>query len=127
MTRRSLLRPLWASLAALGASACLSPTLPLPPPEEPSTVELQSDGETWAVRGRCTRGAQVVVLNEATGRGVVFEDREQSGAYAVLLPASVCDLASVTIVVDGEASGSTSFVVQERRDGVDVDASTCSP
>jgi hypothetical protein len=118
---------LFALAAAALGGACLSPTLPLPPPEEPSAIELLSDGETWSIRGRCAEGAQVIVLNEVTGRGVVFEDRELGGSYSVVLPATACDLASVSIVLDGEASGSTSFVVQERRDGIDVDPSTCAP
>lgn len=126
MYRRKLTALFALASVALGG-ACLSPTLPLPPPEEPSAIELLSDGETWSIRGRCTEGAQVIVLNEATGRGVVFEDRERAGIYSVVLPATTCDLASVSIVLDGEASGSTSFVVQERQGGVDVDPSTCAP
>lgn len=126
MQRRKL-SSLFAFAAAALGGACLSPTLPLPPPEEPTAIELLGDGETWSIRGRASEGAQVIVLNEATGRGVVFEDRERAGTYTVVLPATACDLASVSIVLDGEASGSTSFVVQERQGGVDVDPSTCAP
>jgi hypothetical protein len=81
-----------AVLSALGAASCLSPTLPLPPPDI-EAVSQALDGKHWTVSGDCTPGAVVTVFNEETGRGVVVEDRNETGHWTVSLEATKCDLA----------------------------------
>src|SRR5688572_7660922 len=97
---------LLAGLGALGIAACLSPTLPLPPPEEPSSMLPGADG-TWTVAGTCLSGAEVVVVNEATGRGEVYVDRERVGHYTVTLEAEACDVVVISQAVGDEGSGET--------------------
>ncbi len=113
-------------LVVLGG-ACLSPTLPLPPPEEPYAISASPAGDVWEVRGSCLEGAQVVLLNEATGRGVVYVDREAAGSYVVSVEGAACDVVLVSQTVGDEGSGETRFVLRPRQNGVDSDPSLCSP
>lgn len=101
--------------SALCFAACLSPTLPLPPPEVPDTISAPSGASTeWTMSGTCTRGAIVTVFNEQTGQGVVLEDRDQLGRYTVTLKASQCDLAWVKQDVGNETSIRETFVIEPR-------------
>mgnify|MGYP001553928136 CR=1 FL=1 len=113
--RRRLLLPLLG--LALAVSSCLSPTLPLPPPDEPSAINAGATAGTWEVFGSCQAGALVTVFNEKTGHGVVVEDRAQSGSYHVTIEGAQCDLAWVTEQIGGDASAPTSFVLAARKPG----------
>ena len=127
MVRRALLGVLFAvGLAALVGGGCLSPTLPIPPPDVPDSLHETSAGH-WQVAGDCTPGARVTVLDVRTGRGAVVEDLTRAGRYVVELEAQACDLAWVMQEVDEEQSGQTGFRIGERsRDGTgDADAGTC--
>lgn len=109
--RRLLLRlGLVALLGGLGTTSCLSPTLPLPPPDVDSITESSESG-IWQIGGICTPGALVVVLNDTTGEGVVYEDRTQSGTWSVLLPAAQCDTAWVTEEYGDKKSSRNNFVI----------------
>jgi hypothetical protein len=114
---------------ALFAASCLSPTLPLPPPEQPETIRQPQGAQgVYQVAGTCTPGARVVVLNESTGRGAVYEDRDASGAYSVVIEAEHCAVGSVSqeIPEDGEsASAATRFVFQETSQGIVTDVTPC--
>ncbi len=95
--------------------ACLSPTLPLPPPEVPDTITGPASASTeWTMSGTCTRGAIVTVFNEQTGQGVVIEDRNQLGRYTVTLKATQCDLAWVKQDIGSDSSVRETFVIEER-------------
>jgi hypothetical protein len=123
MRRRDVLR----GLALLGFGVlcgCLSPTLPLPPPDEPGVVTSLGDG-TWEIEGDCMPGAIVAVVNDRTGEGAIEEDRDRDGRYSVVLPADPCDLAWITQSVGGEESARTKFVVQERTPTGPVDPNAC--
>ena len=128
--RRFLLRLLALSAAtALATSSCLSPTLPLPPPEEPDTLNFEpGDPIVWTVAGACSPGARVTVLNEATGRGAVYEDRDNAGRYSVQIEADLCTVGSVVqaFADDPESlSASTRFVFQGRSSAGLDDPSAC--
>jgi len=124
MGRRSLLRLFAAVLVAL--PGCLSPTLPLPPPEIPDTLapEATSPG-TWTISGPCLEGAIVVVFNERTGMGAVVEDRDRDGRYEVSIEAELCDLAWVSQALGEDESARTTFVVQDRTPSGPTDPSAC--
>lgn len=126
MRRRPLLRVL-ASLAlvALAAPSCLSPTLPLPPPEMPDAIRIGASANTWEVFGHCTRGAIVTVFNENAGVGAVFEDRDETGAYHVILEGAQCDVAHVEEEVGQERSASTTFVLAPREPGDPTESPLC--
>jgi hypothetical protein len=125
MSRRAYVRFFAAAwLSAL--VGCLSPTLPLPPPEEPSAITPESaTGDVWIISGSCLQGALVTVFNETTGVGAVVEDRDRDGQYEVRLEASLCDVAWVDEALGEERSGRTTFVVQDRTPSGVVDPSLC--
>ncbi len=113
-------------LGALASTAgCLSPTLPLPPPDEPSSMVLVRDG-VWGIAGTCLPGAEVIVLDQVTGRGAAVVDLTRSGRYYVELAGSQCDLASVSQTSGGDVS-ETGFVIHPRQEGLPDDSTVCSP
>jgi hypothetical protein len=107
-------------LVSLVGTSCLSPTLPLPPPEQPDTIHAQSTS-TWLVSGSCQPGAIVSVFDETSGVGVIVEDRARTGHYVVSLQAARCDVAWITEEIDNQTSTETVFVVQERKAGDTTD------
>ncbi|MBK8253343.1 MAG: hypothetical protein IPK82_11845 [Polyangiaceae bacterium] len=109
--RRFLARLGWIALLGTMGSSCLSPTLPLPPPDIDSVT--QTDDGLWQVAGTCKPGAMVTVLNDETGTGVVFEDREQIGQWVVQLPGDLCDAAWVSQEFGNDESSRTNFVIDE--------------
>lgn len=124
MGRRSLLRIFAAVLVAL--PGCLSPTLPLPPPEVPDSIGPQATNpRMWTVSGPCLEGALVVVFNERTGEGAVVEDRDRDGRYEAEIEADPCDLAWVSQALGEDESARTTFVVQERTPSGPVDPLAC--
>jgi hypothetical protein len=125
MGRRSLLRSLAAALF-VALPACLSPTLPLPPPEAPDTISPQAASPgVWTISGSCLEGAIVIVFNEATGEGAVVEDRDRDGRYEAQIEASLCDLAWVAQDLGEDESARTTFVVQDRTPSGLADPSAC--
>jgi hypothetical protein len=126
MRRRLSLRLLASfALVALAAPSCLSPTLPLPPPEVPDAIRIGSATGTWEVFGHCTRGAIVTVFNENAGVGVVFEDRDATGSYHVIVEGAECDVARVWEDVGGERSASKTFVLAPHEPGDPTDNPAC--
>lgn len=123
MVRRAAKCLAVAGVVAL-VGGCLSPTLPLPPPDVPNTVTSAAD-ELWAIQGTCVPGAEVVVLDEATGVGVVFVDLQRTGQYTVEIHAKLCDYVTVSQSARNEDSGKTGFLVQPIANGTPVDPSAC--
>jgi hypothetical protein len=107
----TLLLGVWLTL---GASSCLSPAIPLPPPELNSVHEA-GDG-AWTISGTCSPGARVTVIDDRSGRGVVIEDRRMRGTFVVTLFARACDTATIIQELDDETS-ETGFVIQEHTFG----------
>ncbi|MCC6555208.1 MAG: hypothetical protein IT372_19770 [Polyangiaceae bacterium] len=127
MLRRAVLRLAAAlSVALIAGAGCLSPTLPLPPPDEPTTIRPSAQHEgSWEISGDCYEGALVTVFNDRTRKGAVVEDSDRNGRYTVELEAALCDLILISqevVTEDGEieSSGTSSFVIQERSAGTDV-------
>lgn len=70
---RHLRRWLWLFVTMLVLGACQSPTLPLPPPNEPDYLTT-SDGQSAEVLGgpgSAIPGALVMIFNVDTGGGVI--------------------------------------------------------
>ncbi|MDI1451214.1 hypothetical protein [Polyangium sp. 6x1] len=125
MGRRSLFR-LFAAAFLVALPGCLSPTLPLPPPEAPDTISPQAATPgMWTISGSCLQGAIVIVFNERTGAGSVVEDRDGDGRYEVTIEAEVCDLAWVAQDLGEDESARATFVVQERTPSGPIDPSAC--
>jgi hypothetical protein len=116
-------------MLGMGLAGCVSPTLPLPPPEEPESMQaLEGEGDAtiWQISGTCLPGAEVTVFNTETNRGVVLLDDDSDGHYTVLLEAARCDFALVSQERDDEESAETGFVIVETQNGTAVDPSACS-
>ncbi len=99
-------------------AACLSPTLPLPPPEEPDGVGLSGDPDIWEVRGQCTPGALVLIQNLATGLIVGVEDQDADGRYLVRVEGQTCDPAEVRELIGNASSDGTFFLLETRINGL---------
>jgi len=113
MRRRFLSRlGLIAIVGALAGASCLSPTLPLPPPDV-ETVSQSSERGQWSVSGTCAPGALVIVFNDETGQGAVYEDRTLSGKWYVHLEAEQCDRAWASQERGTDSSTRTPFTVDE--------------
>jgi hypothetical protein len=112
MRRRHLLTLALAAASALLGASCLSPTLPLPPPDVESIQATTT--KQWTISGTCVPGAVVSVFNDTQNQGVLVEDTENLGKFVVLLRADECDVGWVSQTVGAETSGQASFVVEAR-------------
>jgi len=127
MLRRAALRLTALAVSLLAAAACLSPTLPLPPPEDPDTIQPSAEHSGyWRVSGECYTGAMVTLFNDRTRKGVVVEDTDRNGRFSVEIEADVCDLVMISqeVVTDEnglETSSTSSFVIEERTSAGVVD------
>jgi hypothetical protein len=101
-------RRLFCVAAALAATACLAPTLPLPPPGEPSI----SSNEQGLVHltGHVRAEAWVFALNRASNAGT-FQGAGGDGSYDLALPAQVGDSIVLWYEFDGDVSESLTIVV----------------
>jgi hypothetical protein len=123
--RRVLLAVALLGVLAATAPSCLSPTLPLPPPDHPDAISQDSTG-LWQVSGHCDVGATVLVSNARTGFGVSMQDLGNHGTYHLALPGQPCDLARVQeLLADGEWTQATGFLLQDYNNGAPVDPSSC--
>ncbi|WP_437787118.1 hypothetical protein [Sorangium sp. So ce1097] len=117
--RRAALRFAFAlATSLLAGAACLSPTLPLPPPEPADTMRPSDAEGKWLISGNCTPGARVSVFNERTQRGVIEDDVDGNGRYHVEIEAELCDTLLVWQELqegsDAQDSEAQRFVVEER-------------
>lgn len=86
----SALRRLLICLTAASlVGACLAPTLPLPPPDQPRVEGPDENGETHLI-GRVQTGAAVYALNRSTDKGT-FQFTDQAGNYDLTLTTEVGD------------------------------------
>jgi hypothetical protein len=114
VTRRHVI----AALSLIGLGACLSPTLPLPPPEAPDAIAASETAGFWDVRGTCTPGARVLIKNLRTGVVTGRDDQSNTGRYFIHMPAELCDQAEVTEVVGTHTSDATFFVIEPVTNGL---------
>jgi hypothetical protein len=104
-------------LSSLALGACLSPTLPVPPPEAPGDVGLGADG-LWELRGRCTPGAVVLVRNLDTGLITGVEDRDANGSYFMRVAGELCARAEIWELIGDDVSGATFFLFEPKVNGL---------
>jgi hypothetical protein len=112
--KRSTSTQLFGLLAVCaGLGACLSPTLPLPPPEEPDAISASDEEGVWEVRGSNTPGAVVLVKNLNTGVIAGSEDKDGDGRYFIRIAGSLCDGAEVSEIIGDDTSDSTFFLLED--------------
>jgi hypothetical protein len=96
--------------AVLGG--CLSPTLPLPPPNRPDEIVGPNDQGMVLLRGRVLRpSARVQAFNTGTGKqaGDVADD---GGVYEILIGAEVGDQIELWYEIGKESSTSILFTIE---------------
>src|SRR5687767_13877147 len=93
-------------LGLFGIAACLSPTLPLPPPEEPDSITTSEEG-VFEVRGSNTPGSVVLIKNVNTGVISGVEDKDSDGRYFIRVEGETCDGAEVYEIVGTDTSDTT--------------------
>jgi hypothetical protein len=103
-------RHLWTFAAALAATACLSPTLPLPPPNEPQQSELDETG-TVHLTGNVRPKAWVYALNQATDKGYI-QITGTNGRYDLAVQAAHGDPIVLWYELTGEPSEPTYFEIR---------------
>jgi hypothetical protein len=109
--RRSVLG-MWLLVAftsALLSVACLSPTLPLPPPSRPDVSAPDEDGNI-RISGVVQSRAGVFAHNQRTDE-VVGEMTGADGVYDLIMQAQVGDRIAVWQSVNTKESASTEVVV----------------
>ena len=104
-------RGLCTALAALAVVACLSPTLPLPPPEQPQIDGPDPETGEVRLRGAVAPKSQVQAINLRTGdiRGQVTE----TGSYDFYLPAAIGDEIAMYYRKGTEESQSRVFLIRD--------------
>lgn len=107
-SRRSLV--LGVVLGLVLPSACLSPTLPLPPPDRPSTIEGPDAQGNVRLAGTMTPGAVAYARNQVNGQGV-FNNTNADGFYELMLRAQVGDGVLLWYTLDGERSQAVRFEI----------------
>jgi hypothetical protein len=110
MLRSALMfsRRSWLVGTALLAAGCLSPTLPLPPPSEPSV----SSSESGLVRltGSVAPESEVIALNH--DNDLISGQYTTSGSYDFTIQAQDRDWLSLWYVNDTLESPATDFIVK---------------
>lgn len=120
-------RLLFAALVAIASSACITPSIPIPPPEPTSmafAIDAQAGEATFTYAAEPNySGATVYVFNRTAGIGIIATARaDGSVGPTAPFPAQVGDNVAVTFETD-EASVSTCVVV---RDGVPSAVEYCT-
>jgi hypothetical protein len=103
-------RRLFCVAAALAAVACLSPTLPLPPPSEP-TVSGPDETGTVRLSGRARPTAWVFAMDRANQEGA-FKQAAGDGSYELELRAEIGDEIVMWYELDGEGSEALNFTLK---------------
>jgi hypothetical protein len=115
MTRTAFLRKLMPALVALivvwvsGWLGCISPTLPLPPPNEPEVSPIDANGVVTlqGTAHSAEGGALVFSLNQRTGEGAITT-ASNSGSWEMKIGLESPCVTGDQIVVWQQSSGKDS-------------------
>ncbi|MCC6217436.1 MAG: hypothetical protein IT376_21445 [Polyangiaceae bacterium] len=110
MVRR---RWLFVALAAAVASACLSPTLPLPPPTRPDEIGTPDESGQVRLRGTVLPHAEVFARNQRTGQ-IAGELTGSTGRYDFFVGGQIGDELVLWYVLDTDTSPSIIVSVPAR-------------
>lgn len=108
----------WVRRAVLTASlvlaGCLSPTLPLPPPDSPNISAVNDEGfvTLQGLPGGAEPEALVVALNQRTGNGVI-ERADKLGQYTIVIAAQVGDTLTLWQVVGVDQSDIRQIIIKD--------------
>ena len=99
----------WLLSAALFAAGCLSPTLPLPPPSDPSVTSTETAGLV-RLKGAVQAQSEVFALNHTTN--LISGQYTESGAYDFTIEAQERDGISLWYVHGTLESPPNDFVIR---------------
>jgi hypothetical protein len=122
--RRRLLRCLPVALLVWALAGCITPSIPIPPPDpEQMTFDIQV--ETGSARFSYSPGpydgATVYVLNRATGTGVIDKAREDGSVGPTLpFPARVGDSVIVSFERESQTASTCIVIRQGRQSSADL-------
>ena len=105
--RRGLL---WLGASAVIASACLSPTLPLPPPSKPEVEGPTANGQV-RLSGEVQGGAEIMAANLRT-KEIRGQITGTDGLYSFWIAAQVGDEIVLWYAVGNKESPNTNFVIK---------------
>lgn len=101
-------RRMWPGVAALLLTGCLSPTLPLPPPEKPVVTQPDAQGNI-ELSGDVDPGSIAEAFDLRTNR--LYGQETDSGHYDFKMPAHSGDEVEFRYEVNSDVSPSIVFVV----------------
>lgn len=107
---RVLTRRLLLITACVAVSSCLSPTLPLPPPNQPDTEGPDSAGNV-TLSGQVIRGANVYANNLNSGASSGQKADALTGKYRFKIRAAVGDQMEFFYIYDSVTSDRTYFTI----------------
>lgn len=99
----------WLIAAALAAAGCLSPTLPLPPPSQPTITSTETQGLV-RLAGTVEPESEVFALNRNTN--LISGQYTLSGAYDFTIEAQERDAISLWYVHGTTESPPREFVIK---------------
>ena len=108
--RQTISRRIWLVVLLGVAVSCLSPTLPLPPPDRP-TIEGPDSSGNVTLSGITLRGANVYSDNLVTGASAGQKADTQTGAYKFKIPAQVGDDMVLFYRYESESSNRLYFTI----------------
>jgi hypothetical protein len=97
-------------LGLLLPSACLSPTLPLPPPDKPEKIEGPDSQGYVQMSGTMVPGAVAYARNQVTSEGS-FKETNADGFYQLRLRAEVGNGVLLWYTLNGERSQAVRFEI----------------
>ena len=105
-----LSRRLWLVMTLSVAVGCLSPTLPLPPPDRPNIEGPDASGNV-TLSGSVLPGANVYADNLVTHVSVGQQVSPQTGYYRLRIAAQIGDDMDLFYQNGTETSGRTTFTI----------------
>jgi hypothetical protein len=103
---------LLAGLAVVFGTGCLSPTLPLPPPNRPDTVEGPDAQGMVRISGTVHSNSLVYAFNAQNSQGV-FQRVGGNGRYNLTIAAQIGDEITLWYESEGETSPAIIFAIPD--------------
>ena len=107
-----------AALVSLAMGACLSPTLPLPPPRQPD-VERVGQGQ-YRLSGEVPEAGRAEAMNDCTGLIYGIRTLEEDMSYSFVVQAAPGDRMQFWYQSGGKTSDSVFFVIEPELAGGDT-------
>lgn len=98
--------------AASLVAGCLSPTLPLPPPNEPEVVSGPTEQGLVRLQGKVPANSWVFALNHNSDLAFA-QGTHEDGLYDFEIKAQVGDNVSLWYELSGDASDTLDFTIEQ--------------